>query len=87
MADLHLQTKRCPSGDSPLLSRDRIARVQRELMEKKKPVLPTSCHDGFLLSFSHLEHGKIGQSGGGGIDRGAGNRLPTSYVAIEYDYE
>ena len=34
MADLHLQTKRCPSGDSPLLSRDRFASIQRELMEQ-----------------------------------------------------
>ena len=34
MADLHFQTERCPSSDSPLLSRDRIARVQREHMEQ-----------------------------------------------------
>jgi len=34
MADLHFQTERCPSCDSPLLSWDRIARVQRELMKQ-----------------------------------------------------
>ena len=34
MADLDSQTERCLSGDSPLLSRDRSARVPRELMEQ-----------------------------------------------------
>ena len=34
MADLHFQTERRPSGDSPLISRDRNVRVQRELMEQ-----------------------------------------------------
>ena len=47
--------------------------------EEKKAVLPTSCQYGFLLSFSPLKYGKIGKSGGAGIDWGAGMRLPTSY--------
>ena len=38
----------------------------------------TSCQYGFLLSFSPLEYGKIGKTGGGEIDWGAGIRLPTS---------
>ena len=46
---------------------------------EKEAVLPTSFQYGFLLSFSLLEYGKIAKSGGGGIDWGGGNRLPTSY--------
>ena len=42
---------------------------------EKKAVLPTSCQHGFLLSFSPLEYGKIGKSGGAGIDW-VGSRLP-----------
>ena len=45
-------------------------------------MLPTSCQYGFLLSFSPLEYGKIGKSGGAGIDKGAGIRLPTSYLLV-----
>ena len=48
---------------------------------EKKPVLPTSCQYGLLLSFSPLEQGKMVNSGGAGIDGGGGNRLPTSYVS------
>ena len=39
---------------------------------------PNKC----VLSFSPLDYGKIGKSGGGGIDLGAGIRLPTSYIEI-----
>ena len=34
----------------------------------------------FFSLFFDLEHGKISKSGGDGIDRGAGIRVPTSYM-------
>ena len=49
---------------------------------ENKPVLATRWQYGFLLSFSRLEHEKIGQSGGDGTYRGGGNRLPTSYAPL-----
>ena len=45
---------------------------------EKKPVLATSWLNGFLLSFSRLEHGKIGKSRGAGIDGGVGIKVLTS---------
>ena len=73
MVDLHFQTERCPSSDSPLLSRNRIARVERELMEQSWwGSLPWTWQD---------KGGRLDAQDGGGcacaLGRGSPHRRPA----------
>ena len=60
------------------------SRALNRKKERRNPYYQLVASTSFFSPFSDLDHGKIGKSGGAGIDGGAGIRVTTSYTGYSY---